>query len=247
MKLMALLFFLSQSAFAFTLSYSNEPHFPTNQITVDVSGDGCSSAGYNSPDELLSAVKEAMDEYWNSVATCAIELKQGSVRSSVSVASDSLSAALAKASDNTILVGCSTNSSLFGSGVLAIASIDPNGMNKGIVLINNTDSTFANLTGQEKLATIAHETGHAFGLGHSSDPVALMYYSVGSKVQEVLTIDDYDACSYLYPHESPGSCGTVSMNSKDGPGNDKGNWPGTFLLALGLCLLLGMKPNNRLN
>ncbi len=237
-----------QKVWPFTLSYSNEAHFSTNQITVDVAGDGCSLAGFNSANDLLTKVVEAMDEYWNRIPTCALELSGGSVRSGVSVASDpSLSAALAKANENTILVGCSTNTSLFGAGTLAIASIDPNNSVRGAVLINNTDSSFANLTEREKLATLAHEVGHALGIGHSANPTALMYYSIGAKIQEKLSIDDYDACTYLYPHEAPGSCSSVALiDSKKNRGGGSDTWGLSFLLAMLVTFLVAKWPSRLL-
>mgnify|MGYP003663999367 FL=1 len=186
---------------AFTLNYSNEAHFKTNEVVIDVSGNDCTTAGYNSASELLDAAFEAANEFWNRVPTCALSLVKGSVRSDVDVSTDSLSVAIGKANPNTILIGCSNNASTFTAGILGVANINSSNQNQAAVLINNVDTSFANLDAREKLAVLAHEMGHGLGIGHSGDNAALMFASVGGKVQERLSMDDYNACSYLHPQE----------------------------------------------
>ena len=240
-----IVYFLSLQAnlvWGFTLAYPNEAHFPTPQIKLDVAGDDCTQAGFNSSVELLNMAQKAVDEYWNRIPTCALEISKGSVRSGVEVQGDSLDEAVAKVKDNTILIGCSTHNQLFGTHTLALASIDVNRPSRGIVLINNRSSRFANLSEREKWATIAHEIGHAFGLGHSADPVSLMYYSIGKKIQEKLSMDDYDACTYLYPHSSPVSCSSVVFWNGFKKQNikvekEKRAWPFWFSLGLGLVII----------
>jgi hypothetical protein len=75
------------------------------------------------------------------------------------------------------------------------------------------------MSDSEIKAVIAHEIGHAFGLGHSEYKHNLMYYSVGGKTQKWLGIDDIDGATYLYPHDAEmagllGSCGTIKDISK---------------------------------
>lgn len=213
MKLITMsLFFLLQSSFAFTLSNSGRVRLPGPEIQLVIASNICSVAGFNSAQELADMVQASVDEYWNRIPTCALEFEVSGVDSSITTTSDTLLASLQKTTAGKILIGCSDNATLFdSSSTLGVGSINTASGDRGTFLINNKDTTFANLSSQEKLAVIAHELGHAFGLGHSGDPAALMYYSVGGKVQERLSIDDYDACSYLYPHESPGSCSAVPI------------------------------------
>ena len=239
--LLMILLFL-QNLEAFTLLYDNESHFETNEITIDVTDDDCANAGLNSPDELLNKLMESMDEYWNRVPTCALEVSKGTVQSGILIAGDNVNVAISKARENTILVGCSTNTTLFPatSAVLARAGISSQAPYRGIVLINNVTSSFANLSERQKLATLAHEVGHAFGLAHSPNSVALMYYSIGGKVQEKMSIDDYDACSYLYPHEGLVSCSsmTLSKPGRKGGGGYGRMIPLSFLITVTVILLM---------
>ena len=100
----------------------------------------------------------------------------------------------------------------------------------------------------ELLTLLAHEIGHAIGLGHSEDPVAVMYYTIGGKTQESSTQDDYDGVTYLYPQEKEmggllGSCGTVAiLNGGDGPGS--GPWGGLFCMIAGFFIVLVLGGKN---
>jgi predicted Zn-dependent protease len=223
MKLNIILFssLFVNSAFGFTLSNEGRVKLPSPEVKIIVAGNTCSVAGFNSAQELADMVKESVKEYWNRIPTCALEFEVVGVSASITTTSDTLLAALQKTSVGQILVGCSDNATLFTStSTLGVGSINTASGDRGTFLINNKDTTFANLTASEKLAVISHELGHAFGLGHSGDAAALMYYAVGGKVQEKLSIDDYDACSYLYPHDSPGSCSGVPIISPSkGDGN----------------------------
>ncbi len=236
MKNLLLFFFLSMNAHAFTLSSEGRVNLPGPDVTVRVASNTCSTAGFSSAQELAAMVKESVKEYWNRIPTCALELEVLGVDEGVDTSNDTLSDTINKTPAGQIVVGCSANTTLFSSsGTLGVGSINLVNGDRGAFLINNADTSFANLTQQEKLATIAHELGHAFGLGHSGDPAALMYYSIGGKIQDKLSIDDYDACSYLYPHDAPGSCSGTMVPIR--PDRDAGG-PRTFLFTFLFGLLL---------
>jgi len=250
--LLLLLTFVTLDTHAFTVE-SGEPKYPTNDVSFDIARNSCSNIGL-SVNELQDFAEEAVDEYWNKVSTCALELKRGSI-STADVSSEDatsqagLNALYNKAETNRILIGCNSNATLFpaNSTTLAVGSIMSGsaGM-RGIVLINNTATTpFTTMSKRDKLATIAHEIGHAFGLGHSSDPIALMYYATGAKIQEMLSIDDFDGCTYLYPHKSPGSCGSVAIVDKDDPTSGGGMGQQTLMAFLiGLMSIFGLSRIN---
>lgn len=234
--------YLSNS-FAFTLISDPPTKFSSGEITINVSGNSCSNLS-RTPEELLDLAVSAAERYWNSVSTSSIELKRGSVLTSVDLSSSDQGNAMLKSSYGSILIGCSSVS--FSAGVVGTGSIynDNTGI-RGAVRINNTGSP--NLAGYSSSileAILAHEMGHAIGIHHSDDPVALMYYSVGGKVQDNMTIDDWDAVTYLYPNEKEvgglaGSCGSLTIIDDD---RDHGmgiivNWALSFLIGFGSLLV----------
>ncbi len=226
MKIIFALFFIFSisQVKAFTLVTASGVKFATDEITVNVAADSCSTLGI-STNTLLDWVEEVSNTFWNSVSTSAIVLKRGSILSTSISSATSLSGAISLTEIGTILVGCSTNTTLFGASDTSIGGVGGISSSsagvRGAVLLNGNGS-FSSLEQSQQKATLAHEFGHAIGLGHSEDEAALMYFSSGGgKLQEHLTLDDKDGVTYLYPHDSlPGSCGSIafiSRNNKKGP------------------------------
>jgi hypothetical protein len=133
---------------------------------------------------------------------------------------------------NDIIISCNENSDNFtSSNILAVTIPNKFSGSKivgAVIIINNrTGSAFAPLSWSDKISVIAHEIGHALGLGHSEDSSALMYYRTVDQRRR-LGQDDIDGISYLYPmggdlyglsEDGIVSCGTIDGNNKRPPGN----------------------------
>lgn len=89
-----------------------------------------------------------------------------------------------------ILVACETLS----SGVGGVTSVSSSG--DTILSATMTIAVAAN-------RVVAHELGHALGLGHSGSSIALMYYSTNISSELNLSQDDVDGITYLYPRDEP--------------------------------------------
>ncbi len=233
---------LAFEASAFTLLSANPPVYKnSNEIIIDVTSDGCSSAGI-SAERLLELVMKGAEEYWNSVETANIEFKEGSV-TAISGAGKDQGALLSDAQslgDHHVLVGCTSNvpanaAAIGGSGQTS------SGVTNGAVAIKDVAVYFRD--DDIPSAILAHELGHVLGLGHSRLGLALMDSSGGAIGLNKLTQDDRDGATYLYGYEaSPGGCfkslGTIDDISKGG-GGSKNFW---LSLMLGLLLIvLGKK------
>jgi len=99
------------------------------------------------------------------------------------------------------------------------------------LLINDVASNqFQSKSRAEQTAILAHEIGHAIGLGHSPVIDSLMYYqSISTRFR--LGWDDIDGITYLYPTEQPFSgCGSVDLNQS--PPNQMGPLIFGFLSAM---------------
>ncbi len=84
---------------------------------------------------------------------------------------------------------------------------------------------------------IAHEIGHAIGLGHAEDKnnEALMFYKVVN-LRRSLAQDDVDGLTYLYPVHFDG-CGVFGTIT-DGGNNSKG--PSLWQMFISLFFMIGL-------
>lgn len=247
-QIVLLLLILSNSANAFTLNNNVGAAFDKEEVSLNVASHTCANLGVTN-DELLSLAEEAAALFWNRVHTSALNLNRGSL---VNVASDfqtglvctnapastcDINPALVVSSD--ILISCNTNTTNFSNSPSVLGVTVPNNVggrtiNGALILVNDdAGNSFKNLGRQERIAVIAHEIGHAVGLGHTSLDQNLMYFqSVATR--EALGWDDVDGISYLYPVEQPFSgCGTIELV-------DQGPGIGLATLFLGLFLAMAL-------
>lgn len=250
-RLILLLTLLSHPLFAFTLNNNVGAAFEKDEVSVNVASHSCSNIGITN-DELLSIAEEAVDLFWNRVHSSRLQLKRGSL-TSVSTsfqtglicnndpqAGCSINSSLAVSSD--ILISCNTNATNFSNSNSVLMVTVPNNVSGdnilgALILINDTaGNSFQGLSRAEKVSSVAHEIGHAIGLGHTGLEQNLMYFQSMS-TREALGHDDVDGITYLYPVEQPiGGCGTIDFN--EGPGSPGKSLP-YFLLAFVMTLLFG--------
>lgn len=216
--------------------------YSNNKIDIHIAKTSCDGAGF-STQEYRKLIENAVDHFWNDVPISAIKLNVKDV-GDIDIDGNSFDQAMEKVPANTILAGCNDAITEFSNGgspstILGAATMKCSGSTCTSVLILNAhaDSSLPNKSASFIESVIAHEIGHAFGLGHSEDSHSLMYYSAGGKYQRWLGQDDVDGVTFLYPHESElggllGSCGTIE--TKKGSQN--------FLLSLftGLLLMLAL-------
>lgn len=245
---MKLLFFIlilfSQTVYGFTLNPNTGKGFNNNEINLYIANTDCSGAGFTTA-QYVTLVKQAVNKFWNSVPTSSLRIDVKGINSSIDIAGDTHSSALSKVPANTILAGCNTSAndfddpSILGSAVMSCSG----GSCRAVLILNaHPNSELPNKSNATIEAIIAHEIGHAFGLGHSEFKHNLMYFSISGKFQEWLGQDDIDGVTYLYPLDSEaeilgisalGSCGTVATNTeKDHDNFLKSLFSGVFFILL---------------
>ncbi|MEE2743872.1 MAG: matrixin family metalloprotease [Bdellovibrionota bacterium] len=201
------------------LGTSSPPRYPSGHIIVKIVNDHTCANITATAEELSTLTREAVDDFWNSVHTSSLYLDvQGYTSSNGRDIQDFISAA-----NNNIVVGCSTDTEINNSSIIAVGGYKyESDILKGYVAINDNSGTpFNNLSRRDQVATLAHEIGHALGIGHSEKDFALMYYSTGA-VYNYLSQDDADAITYLYPYDGVlgglgGNCSSIKDKNKKGP------------------------------
>jgi Matrixin len=201
--------------FGWTLLAQGLQGWSTKTLTVYFSPQNCPLSE--------STITEAIDSalgVWNGVATTRISLQRANSDVSVTVADF-----LAETAAQTPTILCDPNfSTSVGDSADAVPAatmkLSGSPLVYGGILLNAQAAGGANisqLSFNQLVITIAHELGHVLGLGHSSDSNALMYYSIGNKVQAVATLDDEDGITHLYPRDEftggPLGCGAVHRAS----------------------------------
>lgn len=249
--LILFVFFISMAQVqAFTLNNSATLTFNKNEVKVNIgnpSGRPCTNIGVDE-NELLSIVSDAVDQYWNRAPTSRLKLRAGSVKSVAAAygtgdicnSGTSCDPNPALAVDSDILIVCNGDPSdhnFSSAGVLAITvpnNISGKDILGSLIMINDkTTNQFKYKSRDEKISIIAHEIGHAFGLGHSPVKDSLMYYATVN-MRKFLGADDIDGISYLYPKQQPVTCGSVDLN----PGKKNPNtWLGLFIGFVLIALL----------
>lgn len=224
-----LILFLIHNTYSFTLNTSSGASFPSDEVKVNIASYSCSNLSITN-DELLSLIDDAVDLYWNTSPTSTLELVTGS---QVDVNQTDFQTGLICQSgtnctpnealkvSNNILIACNSNATNYGSISSVLAVTVPNNVSGGsingaLILLNDSSSNpFINKSRGEKAAIIAHEIGHAIGLGHSQFDSNLMYYQSVS-TRQALGWDDIDGVTYLYPAEQPfGGCGTIEFEQSN--------------------------------
>jgi hypothetical protein len=255
MKFLLLFLFCSQ-AFGFYLITNNGSHFKSKKVKVYITSNStCTNTGRNADDILDLAVEGAKDT-WNKVGKANIKVVKGGTYTTsdanfltgeLCVAdSDTTCGAGTVPQVSNIVIACNNNTTNFPSaGTLAISApinIEGNKIKGSVILLNDRAISVLNQFSKSEMKKIlAHEIGHALGIGHSKDDDAMMY-STNIIDKNGLAEDDILAITHLYPYgvneiDCTGFIGSTSTNDDTNPPNHA-----PFHLSLGfLSIFLVIK------
>lgn len=197
MKLFVLLSLVTPPLFAWTILGPSTSGWPTRHLTFFINYSDCSI-----PQENLNSLLDEAIAVWNHVPTADLTITRHPDGVATTVADISQGT-----SGQVPLIVCSTQfNDATGappdSVPAATIGTQDGPMRSAIIVLNSQAGTAAEISqiSPGKLqAMFAHEIGHALGLGHSSQSEALMYFSIRYKPEAILTQDDRDGISYLYP------------------------------------------------
>lgn len=265
MKFFILFLLTFSTAEAFTLNNNFGASFKKNKVNVYVAGDSVCT-GITQAD-LESLVGPAVDDFWNEVPTSRLRLKASGFSNPIPTV-DINTATLCSPTDTAcingatssilppvdgIVISCNNEPKNFNGGNAVVAVTVPNSFSgkkiKGAVILINDNANIAGdglraLSQKDRIGVIAHEIGHAIGLGHAKEdePEALMYFKVVD-LRTSLGQDDIDGVTYLYPVKVDG-CGLLDSLvassvaiKKDDDHDDDQKGGGTPLWQMGIGFL----------
>jgi hypothetical protein len=249
-----LFLFCCNFAQAYTLNNNFGASFKDNNVKVYIDPNTSCENLKLTIYELEELITPAVDNFWNRVPTSALRLSSGGFSTTPTTnindgrlcaptdeecIQEATNTVIAPARD--IVVACNNLEENFGgANVLAVTIPNNFSGNKiigAVILLNNTSSAFARLGRSDQIGVMAHEIGHAIGLGHSDEKASLMYYRTTDQ-RKSLGEDDIRGVSYLYPMKLDGfgllgGCGTIdtTLPNKSGP-------HGLFFQLLGALLMV---------
>jgi hypothetical protein len=261
MKAIILFFIFSGSAHAFTLNNNFAAAFKKSKVNVRVAEDSTCMNINVTAEDLESYVKPAVDKFWNRVPTSRLRLKHPGFAERVLTA-DINTARLCSPTDTDcindattngqailppvegIVISCNNTADNFDNIDVIAVTVPNNFSGKkitgAVILINDqVGGKFEGLSRSDRIGVIAHEIGHAIGLGHSQKQEALMYYKVVDQ-RTSLGQDDIDGVTYLYPVKID-ACGlmdslvasTVALKSNDDHDSDGGSGSNLWQIGIG--------------
>jgi hypothetical protein len=227
--------FSSMAAQAFTLEGQGLAGWQTRELTIHFNPTNCPVNA-----STLDAAIDQAAALWSSVPTASLNISRSTTDSK-----DTPADFLNGTASEVPLILCDTT---FATDLQVSADAIPaatklgtsNPINYGAIILNaqsNAGAELSQLTSEELQVVVAHEMGHLMGLGHSASPEALMYFSVSTKSLPVLTQDDMDGLSYLYP--ANGNLGCSAVHEKTSLPVGVINFLGVILLGVLGCALGG--------
>jgi len=188
-----------------------------------VANSTCTDAGVDG-EQLLRLTQSAIDQFWNKISSSRLRFflagywNQDVVRfetGELCVPGVNCTNSTVPITDH-VIISCNDNTDNFSATTYAKTSIviESDFITGANVLLNNTSgSVFGNLSEKQKLWVIAHELGHAAGLGHSKSAANLMYFTL-TPDRVALGEEDYWGMTYLYPENHDG-CGLIGGTTQD--------------------------------
>lgn len=267
MKIIFFLLVIPVASQAWTLNNNFGAGFKKNKVKVYIDSSTTCLDNLITVNELESMIAPSVDDFWNKVPTSNLRLEAAGFSGPIQninngrlcSPTDDVCITAAIGTNNLIpaveeiYIACNDNALNFGSRNVLAVTIPVKFAGKkiagAIILINDAygNDEFGKLGRKDQIAVIAHEIGHAIGLGHSEDSAALMYYRTVD-LRKRLGQDDIDGVSFLYPilidffglaadgagNGILGGCGTISTKNEKPPGNP----PVQMALALGALVII---------